>query len=105
VPAEIDASPQNAYAAVRDGSAVLIDVRESWENDQLRIPGAMLIPLNEMPQRLGEIPTDRDVYVHCRMGGRSTRAVEFLREHGRPRTYNIAGGIDAWKEAGLPVSE
>ena len=71
----------------------------------MRIPGAVLIPLGAVPERLAEIPGDRDVYVHCRLGGRSTKAVEFLREHGRPRAYNVAGGIDAWKAAGLPVAE
>src|SRR5438132_9284627 len=103
VPDEIDATPENAHAALRAGDAVLIDVREPWESDQMRIPGAVLIPLGAVPERLAEIPGDRDVYVHCRLGGRSTKAVEFLREHGRPRAYNVAGGIDAWKAAGLPV--
>ena len=105
VPVEIDATPENAYAAVRDGRAVLVDVREAWESNQMRIPGALLIPLGEIPDRLAEIPEDRDVYLHCRLGGRSTKAAEFLREHGRARAFNIAGGIDAWKEAGLPVTE
>ena len=98
MPVEIDATPENAYAAVRDGRAVLVDVREAWESDQMRIPGALLIPLGEIPDRLAEIPEDRDVYLHCRLGGRSTKAAEF-------RAFNIAGGIDAWKEAGLPVTE
>ena len=105
VAADISATPENAHAAMRDGGAVLVDVREPWENDQMRIPGGVLIPLGEIPDRLAEIPEDRDVYVYCRMGGRSGKAVEFLREHGRARAFNIAGGIDAWKEAGLPVTE
>ena len=100
-----EATPQQANDAVSSGEAVLIDVREPWENEQSRIPGAVLIPLGELPDRLSEIPEDRDVYVHCRMGGRSGKAVEFLREHGRPRSFNVAGGIDAWKDAGLPVTE
>jgi rhodanese-related sulfurtransferase len=99
------ATPQEASAAVQAGAAVLIDVREPWESEQIRIPGALLIPLGQVPDRLAEIPADRDVYVHCRMGGRSGRAVEFLRGHGRPRAFNVAGGIDAWKDAGLPVAE
>jgi rhodanese-related sulfurtransferase len=100
-----EATPAEAYNALRDQGAALVDVREPWEYEQASIPGAVLIPLGEVPQRLEEIPSDRDVYVHCRMGGRSARAVAFLREHGRPRTHNVAGGIEAWKEAGLPVSE
>jgi adenylyltransferase/sulfurtransferase len=98
-----EATPQQAHDAVSAGEAILIDVREPWEWDQLRIPGAVLIPLAEVPQRLHEIPDDRDVYVHCRLGGRSGKAVEFLREHGRPRAINVVGGIEAWQEAGLAV--
>ena len=101
----LEATPQEAYAATRRGEAVIIDVREPWEHEQMRIPGAVLIPLGDMPDRLAEIPEDRDVYMHCRSGGRSSRAVEYLREHGRPRVFNVVGGIDAWKEAGLPVDE
>lgn len=98
-----EATPQQASDAVSAGSAVLIDVREQWEWDQQRIPGAVLIPLAEVPARLHEIPDDRDVYVHCRLGGRSAKAVEFLREHGRPRAINVLGGIEGWEQAGLPV--
>lgn len=82
---------------------MLIDVREPWESEQQRVPGALLIPLSEVPVRLDEIPDDRAVFVHCRLGGRSAKAVDFLREHGRPRAINVAGGIEAWEEAGLPV--
>ena len=98
-----EATPEQAHDAIEAGEAVLIDVREPWEWDQLRVPGAVLIPLAEVPQRLDEIPDDRDVYVHCRLGGRSAKAVEFLHEHGRPRAKNVVGGIEAWQEAGLPV--
>ena len=104
MPDAAEATPQEARDAIRNG-AVLLDVREPWEFEQIRIPGAILIPLGEVPQRLAEIPEGRDVYVYCRMGGRSARAAEFLRAHGRPAAYNVVGGIDAWKEAGLPVAE
>jgi rhodanese-related sulfurtransferase len=83
---------------------VLIDVREPWEHEQQRIPGAVLIPLREVHDRLAEIPEDRDVYVHCHVGARSAAAVEYLRAHGRPRAINVAGGIEAWLGAGLPVT-
>jgi rhodanese-related sulfurtransferase len=99
-----EATPQQAYEAVASGAAVLIDVREPWESEQQRVPDALLIPLSEVAGRLDEIPDDRDVFVHCRVGGRSAKAVEFLREHGRPRAINVVGGIEAWEEAGLPVA-
>ncbi len=104
MPDDVDTTPQHAYDAMRDG-AVLLDVREPWEYEQLRIPGAVLIPLGELADRVAEVPEGQDVYVHCRLGGRSGRAVEFLRAHGRPRSFNVVGGIDAWKEAGLPIDE
>ncbi|HEY7926924.1 MAG: rhodanese-like domain-containing protein [Candidatus Dormibacteria bacterium] len=99
-----EATPQQAHDAVASGAGVLIDVREAWEWEQQRVPGAVLIPLSEVPQRLDEIPDDREVYVHCRLGGRSAKAVEFLRQHGRPRAVNVVGGIEAWEEAGLPIA-
>jgi sulfur-carrier protein adenylyltransferase/sulfurtransferase len=82
---------------------MLVDVREKSEYDDVRIPGSVLIPLGELPARLAEIPADRDVYVHCRMGARSARAVDYLRTFGRHNSYNVTGGIDAWQDAGLPV--
>jgi sulfur-carrier protein adenylyltransferase/sulfurtransferase len=100
----VEATPQQAHEAVAAGAAVLIDVREAWEWEQRRVPGALLIPLAEVPQRLDEIPDDRDVYVHCRLGGRSAKAVDFLRQNGRPRAINVVGGIEGWEEAGLPVA-
>ena len=98
----IEVSPQEAHAALA-GGAFLLDVREPWESQERRIPGAVLIPLVELRGRIGELPEDRDIYVHCRVGGRSRRAVDYLRQAGRPRSVNVAGGIDAWEEAGLPV--
>jgi rhodanese-related sulfurtransferase len=101
----LDATPEDAYAATQRGDAMLIDVREPWEHEQMCIPGAVLIPMGEIAERIAELPEDRDIYVHCRIGGRSSRAVEYLREHGRPRAISVAGGIDAWRDAGLPVDE
>jgi adenylyltransferase/sulfurtransferase len=98
-----EATPEDAYAAVTRGGAVLIDVREPWEHAEQRIRGAVLIPLRDVPDRLAEIPADQDVYVHCAMGSRSAKAVEYLRDHGRPRAVNVAGGIKAWSSAGLPL--
>ncbi len=97
-----EVSPRDASEAIANG-AMLVDVREKSEYDDVHIPGSVLIPLGELPARLAEIPADRDVYVHCRMGGRSARAVDYLRTFGRPNAYNVSGGIEAWEEAGLPV--
>jgi len=101
-PAEV--TPEEAHAALAVGGAYLLDVREPWEWEERRIPGAVLIPLVELPGRIAELPDDRDLYVHCRVGQRSRRAVNYLRGSGRPRSVNVAGGIEAWEAAGLPVA-
>ena len=102
MPENSEVAPKAVNEALANG-AVLVDVRERSEYAEARIPGAVLIPLGELPARLAEVPADRDVYVHCRMGGRSARAVDYLRTFGRPNSYNVTGGIEAWDEAGLPV--
>lgn len=100
--APVEASPREAHEAL-SGGAALVDVREPWEHEQERIAGAVLIPMSQVPARLAEIPTDRDVYVYCKVGGRSARVVEYLRQRGIERSFNVAGGIDAWAQEGLPV--
>ncbi len=77
--------------------AVLIDVRQHEEYEEASIPGSILIPLNELPSRLVEIPAADEVYVHCKLGGRSAKAVAFLRDH-EVNAINVTGGIKAWLE-------
>jgi adenylyltransferase/sulfurtransferase len=77
---------------------LLLDVREPFEAEIARIPGARLIPLGQLEARLSELDPWRelDVVVHCRTGGRSRRACELLRAKGFGRVSNLAGGIEAW---------
>ena len=75
----------------------VLDVREPWEYQLAQI-GGTLIPLNEVPNRLGEIPRDREVVVQCKSGGRSQRAAEFLAQSGYTKVSNLAGGILAWAD-------
>ena len=75
----------------------LIDVREPYEFQIAQI-GGKLIPQNDVPQRLGEIDSSREVIVHCRSGARSQRVAEYLKQQGYPRVANLAGGILAWSE-------
>ncbi len=77
---------------------VLLDVREPHEYEIAKIPGSKLIPLGTLPERLNELDKNTKLIVHCRTGGRSGKAVQFLREHGFDAT-NVAGGINAWSEA------
>jgi adenylyltransferase/sulfurtransferase len=74
----------------------VLDVREPNEFQICRIPNTTLIPLGQLAARLSEVPNDdRELVVHCKMGGRSARAVALLQEHGY-RAKNLKGGILAW---------
>jgi rhodanese-related sulfurtransferase len=99
---EIPAIDTDELAQRLDDGAPLVDVRQPDEYDEFHIPGARLIPLMELPDRLAEVPTDTTVYVVCGGGGRSGRAVQFLNANGYD-TVNVAGGSRAWLEAGRPV--
>lgn len=77
---------------------VLIDVREPHEHRIASIPGARLIPLGELPRRIGELNPQADTVVHCKSGVRSARACGFLRGAGFQRVRNMKGGILAWAE-------
>jgi adenylyltransferase/sulfurtransferase len=76
---------------------VLLDVREPHEYEIAKIPGSKLIPLGDLPKRFGELDKGAPLVVHCKMGGRSARAVTFLRQQGFDAT-NVAGGIHDWSE-------
>ncbi len=76
----------------------VLDVRNPNEFQIGRIPGTVLIPLPELPQRLAELPRDREILVHCKSGMRSAKAVQFLKENGFGKAVNIQGGILAWSE-------
>jgi len=75
----------------------VLDVREPYEV-QIATIGGTLIPQNQVPQRLAEIPRDREVVVQCRSGGRSQRIAEFLAQQGYANVKNLAGGILAWAD-------
>jgi molybdopterin/thiamine biosynthesis adenylyltransferase/rhodanese-related sulfurtransferase len=73
----------------------VLDVREPHEYQIVNI-GAPLIPLGELPNRLNELDPNREIVVHCKSGGRSQRAAEFLQKSGFKNVVNLAGGITAW---------
>ena len=79
-----------------DFHGLLIDVREPAEHAIARIEGARLIPLQTLPEVLGSLPKDREIYVHCKAGMRSAKAARLLLERGFTRVTNVAGGLDAW---------
>jgi adenylyltransferase/sulfurtransferase len=75
-----------------------IDVREPNEYQIASIPGAKLIPLGDVPKRVGELDPNTEVIVHCKMGGRSAKAADFLRQSGFKNVKNMLGGITAWSD-------
>jgi molybdopterin/thiamine biosynthesis adenylyltransferase/rhodanese-related sulfurtransferase len=75
----------------------LLDVREPYEVQIAQI-GGTVIPQNDVPNRLAEIPRDREIVVHCRSGARSQRIAEFLKQSGYTKVSNLAGGILAWSD-------
>ncbi len=75
----------------------VLDVREPHEYKICNI-GGHLIPLNDLPKRMSELDQTREIVVHCRTGGRSAKAVEFLQANGFKNVKNLAGGILAWAE-------
>jgi sulfur-carrier protein adenylyltransferase/sulfurtransferase len=74
----------------------LIDVREPHEYQICSIPGATLIPMSQVPDRLGEFDPSAELVVHCRSGARSAQVVAFLRQKGFTDAHNLAGGVLAW---------
>lgn len=93
-------------AALRERPDVMIlDVREQDEWDAGHIPGAVFMPMGQVPDRLSEIPKDKTVIVQCRSGNRSSQVTDFLVQQGFTNVHNMAGGINAWQSAGLPVEQ
>jgi hydroxyacylglutathione hydrolase len=97
-----DSIPQVAVTAI-PGGALILDVRSGAEWESGHIRGALHIPLEELTERVDELPTDRPIVVHCQTGGRSSVAASVLRAHGVANVANLVGGITGWGAAGLPV--
>src|SRR5689334_23778583 len=75
----------------------ILDVREPHEYQICNL-GGYLIPLNDLPKRVNELDSSREIIAHCKMGGRSAKAVDFLRQAGFTKVKNLTGGILAWAD-------
>lgn len=103
LPVDVDAQ---TVAQIRDrDDVVILDVREDWEFTDGHIPGALWIPLGEIPQRVNEIPKDKTVVAVCRSGNRSSRATAFLRQNGFDNVHNMLGGMIAWEKSGYEIAK
>ena len=75
---------------------LVLDVREPWEHEICSIPDSKLLPMQEIPARLQELPADTDIVVVCHHGMRSLQVAQFLKQSGLARVFNLSGGIAAW---------
>jgi rhodanese-related sulfurtransferase len=99
LPAEVSVADA---AAMRDDGAFVLDVREPDEWAAGHIAGATLIPLGQLPDRLGEVPHDRTVVVVCRTGHRAAQGRDILLQAGFAAS-SMSGGMTDWIAAGMPV--
>lgn len=93
-----DMTPEELKQRLDAGDDLFIlDVRDPNEYQICNI-GGHLIPLKDLPNRVAELDAKREIVVHCKMGGRSAKAVEFLKQAGFSNVHNLVGGINAWAE-------
>ncbi len=78
------------------GKPTILDVREPHEYEICSLPGSILIPLGQIAARMDELNRDDEIVVHCKMGGRSAKAVEQMQKAGFANVKNLTGGIDRW---------
>lgn len=97
-------APEEAFrrAGGDEAQALIVDVRQPVEYASGTIPGATLIPLTELGQRMAELPQERQIMTICRSGHRSPIAARRLKKAGY-NVLDVTGGIDAWRGASLPV--
>jgi len=97
-------APREAFELVQARKNLfLLDVRTPGEYRQARLENARLIPIDQLVNRLAEIPRDRPVLVYCAVGSRSSQVVNYLARRGYPEVYNLSGGIYAWAQRGYPI--
>lgn len=75
---------------------VLVDVRENWETQICALPGAVHVPMNDIPSRQQELEPDAPTIVICHHGVRSAQVAAYLEGNGFSHLYNLSGGVDAW---------
>ncbi len=101
----VDTPPAQVKRWQSDGGIVLVDVRETSEFERAHIPGALLLPLSSFDADMFPRFSDKKVVLYCAIGKRSAAAGKMLGKAGFGRVFNIAGGLEAWKAAGLEVEE
>ncbi len=92
-----------ATRLINDTGAIVLDIRTPAEFAAGHLPNARNIPLAELEKRAGELTGNKPVLICCASGARSSRALGVLQKAGRSEVFNMAGGLQAWTQAGLPV--
>lgn len=92
-------SPEELKSLLDQGQVRLLDVRQAEELEIASIAGALHIPLNELPGRLGELDPAQPVVAMCHHGVRSEMAARVLERNGFAQVAHLSGGIDAWSQA------
>lgn len=87
----------------KNKNVFLLDVRTPQENSQGRLPGTVLIPINEFERRINEVPKNKTIIVYCAVGSRSKPVAEFLSQRGYKDVYNMTDGIVGWYRNGFPL--
>jgi rhodanese-related sulfurtransferase len=90
-------------ATKKVNGAFILDVRELHEFVEGHIPGAVMIPLSQLRNKLGELPKDKEIVVVCFSGGRSLRALELIRSAGYSKSSSMAGGMLEWTTKKYPT--
>jgi rhodanese-related sulfurtransferase len=98
-----DLTPEEVAQGLKTGRMVLVDVREPNETEVERYPDAVIVPLSAFDPAAIPEPQGREVVFACRSGRRSVTASLAAQEQGYPYNSHLAGGILAWKAAGLPT--
>jgi rhodanese-related sulfurtransferase len=98
-------STEEAAALLKNSSTFLLDVRTPAEFAGGRLPGATLIPVQELSSRGSELPADKDrpILIYCRSGNRSVTAAKQLAKEGYTNLHNMKGGMIAWRAEARPV--
>ncbi len=100
-----DVTPARLAGMLKEERApFVLDVREPWEFSQGHVPGAVNVPLGQLPHRVAEIDETQPVAVICAHGNRSQSAAALLGQKGFKKVYNVLGGTVAWQQAGLEIS-
>ena len=100
-----DLTPEQVARGLTEGHMVLVDVREPNETAAERFPGALLVPLSAFDPAKISAPPGSEIVFACRSGRRSVTASLAAQEQGYPYDSHLAGGILAWKAAGLPTEK